>query len=171
MDVQPQSTTGMQRLAELVGEAQIAMLTTAEGSGLLRSRPLATLQLDSQGRLWFFVSLASPKIDEISQHRQVNLSYSDPDKQDYVSISGAAQIVRDRQRMRELWTPWVEPYFPHGLDDPNLVLLCVQVDQAEYWNAPESSVQRLYGFAKAIATGDTAALGEHERVKGPAQPQ
>ena len=168
MEVQPQGTTGMQRLAELVGEAQIAMLTTAEANGLLRSRPLVTLQLDSDGRLWFFVSLTSPKVDEISRHRQVNLSYSDPDKQDYVSISGAAQIVRDREKMRTLWTPWVEPYFPGGLEDPNLALLCVQVDQAEYWNAPESNVQRLYGFAKAIATGDTSALGEHERVTGPA---
>jgi general stress protein 26 len=169
MDVQPQGTTGMQRLAELVGEAQIAMLTTAEPNGVLRSRPLVTLQLDSQGRLWFFISLTSPKVDEISHHRQVNLSYADPDKQDYVSISGAAEIVRDREKMRVLWTPWVEPYFPRGLDDPNLVLLRVQVDQAEYWNAPESNVQRLYGFAKAVATGDTRELGEHQRVKGPAR--
>jgi len=168
MDIQPQGTTGMQKLAEVVGEAQIAMLTTAELNGQLRSRPLVTLQLDSDGRLWFFVSLTSPKVDEISHHRQVNLCYSDPDKQDYVSISGEAEIVRDRAKMRELWTPWVEPYFPRGLDDPNLVLLRVQVGQAEYWNAPESSVQRLYGFAKAIATGDTKALGEHERVQGPA---
>jgi len=167
MDVQPQGTTGMQRLAELVGEAQIAMLTTAEPNGLLRSRPLVTLQLDSEGRLWFFVSLTSPKVEEILRHGQVNLSYSDPDKQDYVSISGVAQIVRDAQKMRDLWTPWVEPYFPQGLQDASLALLSVQVDQAEYWNAPESSVQRLYGFAKAIATGDTSALGEHERVKGP----
>jgi general stress protein 26 len=167
MDIQPQGTTGMQKLAEVVGEAQIAMLTTAEPSGQLRSRPLVTLQLDSDGRLWFFISLSSPKVDEISQHRQVNLSYSDPDKQDYVSISGIAEIVRDRTKMRELWTPWVEPYFPRGLGDPSLALLRVQVDQAEYWNAPESSVQRLYGFAKAVATGDTKALGEHERVKGP----
>ncbi len=167
MDIQPQGTRGMQRLAELVGEAQIAMLTTAESGGVLRSRPLVTLQFDSDGQLWFFISLASPKVDEISQHGQVNLTYADPDKQDYVSISGAAEIVRDRQKMRELWTPWVEPYFPRGLDDPELVLLCVQVDQAEYWNAPESHVQRLYGFAKAVATGDTKALGERERMKGP----
>jgi general stress protein 26 len=168
MDVQPQGTTEMQKLADLIGTAQVAMLTTAEPNGLLRSRPLVTLQLDAEGRLWFFISITSAKIGEISQHNQVNLSYSDPDKQDYVSVSGAAQIVRDRQKMRELWTPWVEPYFPRGVDDPDLALLCVQVDQAEYWNAPETNVERLYGFAKAIATGDTKALGEHEKVRGPA---
>lgn len=168
MDIQPQGTTEMQKLADLIGESQIAMLTTAESNGLLRSRPLVTLQLDSDGRLWFFISVTSAKTSEIAQHHQVNLSYSDPDKQDYVSVSGAAEIVRDRQKMRELWTPWVEPYFPKGVDDPDLALLCVQVAQAEYWNAPESNVERLYGFAKAIATGDTKSLGEHEKVRGPA---
>lgn len=168
MDVQPQGTTEMQKLADLIGEAQIAMLTTAERNGLLRSRPLVTLQLDSEGRLWFFISVTSAKIDEIAQHRQINLSYSDPDKQDYVSVSGVGEIVRDRQKVRELWTPWVEPYFPQGVEDPDLALLCVQIAQAEYWNAPDSNVERLYGFAKAIATGDTKALGEHEKVRGPA---
>ncbi len=168
MDIQPQGTHEMQKLADLIGESQVAMLTTAEPNGLLRSRPLVTLQLDSEGRLWFFISVTSPKISEIAQHPEVNLSYSDPDKQDYVSVSGAAEIVRDRQKMRELWTPWVEPYFPKGIDDPDLALLCVRIAQAEYWNAPETNVERLYGFAKAIATGDTKALGEHQKVRGPA---
>jgi general stress protein 26 len=167
MDIQPQGTNELQKLADLIGESQIAMLTTAEPNGLLRSRPLVTLQLDSESRLWFFISVTSPKISEIAQHPEVNLSYSDPDKQDYVSVSGAAEIVRDRQKMRELWTPWVEPYFPKGIDDPDLALLCVRIAQAEYWNAPETNVERLYGFAKAIATGDTQALGEHQKVRGP----
>ncbi|MGH8228337.1 MAG: pyridoxamine 5'-phosphate oxidase family protein [Steroidobacteraceae bacterium] len=168
MDVETQSTVGMQKLADLIGQAQIGMLTTSEPSGQLRSCPLVTLQLDAEGRLWFFISRASAKTEEIAQHRQVNLSYSDPDRQDYVSVSGAAEVVRSREKMRELWTPWVEPYFPRGLEDPDLALLCVQVGQAEYWDAPESNVERLYGFSKAIATGDTKALGEHARVKGPA---
>ena len=168
MDVQPQNTNEMQKLADLIGESQIAMLTTAEPNGPLRSRPLVTLQLDSESRLWFFISVTSPKTSEIAQNPEVNLSYSDPDKQDYISVSGAAEIVRDRQKMRELWTPWVEPYFPKGIDDPDLALLCVRIAQAEYWNAPESNVERLYGFAKAIATGDTKALGEHQKVRGPA---
>ncbi len=168
MDTQPQDTAGMDKLAELIGATRIAMLATLESNGALRSRPLATLQLDSAGRLWFFTAVNAPKIEEIAQHQQVNLSYSDPDKQDYVSVSGAAEIVRDRQKMRELWTPWVEPWFPRGLEDPDLALLCVHVEQAEYWDAPASRMQRMFGLARAVATGDTHALGEHQKVSGPA---
>lgn len=168
MDSQAQESAQMQKLAELIGQARIAMLTTAEPDGSLRSRPLATLQMDAQGSLWFFTSVSSPKMQEIAQHGQVNLSYSDPARQDYVSVSGTAEVVRDRDRMRALWSEWVKPWFPRGLEDPDLVLLRVRVSEAEYWDSPASRMQRLYGLAKAIATRDTRALGEHRKVHGPA---
>jgi general stress protein 26 len=167
MDRQAQRTPQLDRLAELIGEARIAMLTTAEPDGALRSRPLVTLQMDAQGCLWFFTRITSPKALEIASHREVNLSYSDPDRQDYVSVSGLAEFVRDRAQMRALWSASLEPWFPAGLDDPELVLLRVQVRQAEYWDAPQSKVQRLYGLAKAVATRDATALGEHEKLTGP----
>ena len=35
-------------------------------------------------------------------------------------------------------------------DEP---LLRVEVEKAEYWDSPSSAVVRLFGFAKALATG------------------
>jgi general stress protein 26 len=167
MNTQAQQATELRRLAELIGHTKIAMMTTVESNGSLRSRPLATLQMDSEGKLWFFSAIDSSKVEEIAHHRQVNLSFSDPEKQDYVSVSGTAEIVRDPRKMRELWSAWVEPWFPDGLGDPSLVLMSVRIDQAEYWDAPASKVQRLFGLARAIATGDTTALGKHGRIAGP----
>ena len=164
MKKQPQADPNMQKLADLVGEATIAMLTTAEPDGTLRSRPLATLEMDSEGKLWFFIAMSSGKVGEIDQHRKVNLSYANIDKQDYVSISGHVRLFRDPEKMRELWTPWVEPWFPEGLNDPDLGLLEVTVDDAEYWDAPASKTQRLFGLAKALSSGKTDRLGEHGTV-------
>src|SRR3569833_2939534 len=90
MKKEKQSDPQMQKLADLINEASIAMLTTEESDGALRSRPLATLQMDSEGKLWFFTALSSGKVSEIDQHRKVNLSYAHVDKQDFVSISGHA---------------------------------------------------------------------------------
>jgi general stress protein 26 len=164
MKKQPQADPNMQKLADLIAEAGIAMLTTAEPDGTLRSRPLATLEMDSEGKLWFFTAMSSGKVSEIDQHRKVNLSYVNLDKQDYVSVSGHARLFRDPEKMRELWTPWVEPWFPEGLDDPDLGLLEVTVDDAEYWDAPASKTQRLFGLAKALTSGKTDRLGEHVKV-------
>ena len=164
MKTQPQADPNMQKLADLIAEAGIAMLATAEPDGTLRSRPLATLEMDSEGKLWFFTAMSSGKVSEIDQHRKVNLSYVNLDKQDYVSVSGHARLFRDPEKMRELWTPWVEPWFPEGLDDPDLGLLEVTVDDAEYWDAPASKTQRLFGLAKALSSGKTDRLGEHVKV-------
>jgi general stress protein 26 len=155
----------MSKLADLIDATRIAMLTTEETDGSLRSRPLATLQMDSDGKLWFFTAMSSGKVEEIDQHRKVNLSYANVERQDYVSISGHARLLRDRPKMEKLWTRWVEPWFPNGLDDPDLALLEVSIDEAEFWDAPASRMQRLFGLTKALSSGDRSQLGEHGKVR------
>jgi general stress protein 26 len=108
--------------------------------------------------------MSSGKVGEIDQHRKVNLSYAHVDKQDYVSVSGHARLLRDREKMNQLWTPWVEPWFPDGLNDPDLGLLEVTVEDAEFWDAPSNRMQRLFELAKALSTGKTDTLGEHGTV-------
>ena len=165
MNTEKQSSKELTKVAELIGDIKFAMLTTTEHDGSLRSRPLSTLKMDAQARLWFFTSMSSPKIDEIREHAQVNVNYARPDKQDYVSISGRAEMVRDREKMKELWTPWIKPWFPKGIDDPDLILLQVNIEQAEYWDAPGSAIMRTFGLAKALATGNTDALGANAKVQ------
>jgi len=164
MDVQAQEFAQLQKVADLVDEIKFAMLTTEEPDGTLRSRPMATMQMDAAGNLWFFAALSSHKIGEVEQHHRVNLSYARLDKQDYLSVSGTCEIVHDKEKMRSLWTPWIKPWFPKGLDDPDLVLLKVTITEAEYWTAPGSAVVRLYGLAKGMLTGNTDALGDHRKV-------
>lgn len=164
MDIQEQTQPELQQIADLVEEIKFAMLTTEDDSGSLRSRPMATMQMDAEGHLWFFTALDSPKMDEAGHHRQVNVSYAHPDKQDYLSISGTATVVRDRNKMQALWSPWIKPWFPDGLDDPNLVLLQISITDAEYWKAPGSAVKRLYGLAKGMVSGNTDALGENRKL-------
>lgn len=155
----------IKHLAELIKDVQIAMLTTQDTDGTLHSRPMATQQVEFDGDLWFFTGQSTPKVDEVEQERHVNVSYAKPDDNLYVSISGTAQTVRDPAKMKELWNPIYKAWFPKGLDDPDLVLLKVHVNQAEYWDSPSSKVVQLVGFAKAIATGKRADnVGEHEKI-------
>src|SRR5690606_37413618 len=107
MDVKQQADQGMAKVAELVKEIKFAMLTTQCPDGSLHSRPMSTLQMDEDGHLWFFTSQQSTKIADIDEHCEVNLAYSRTDKQDYLSVSGTAQVIRDRAKMEALWTPWL----------------------------------------------------------------
>jgi general stress protein 26 len=153
-------------LREIVNRVKVGMLTTLDAEGAMRARPLQTLQADDEGRLWFFVSAASPKVEEMrKEHGTVCISYADTDRQDYASISGRGEIVRERERMQALWSPWVKVWFPQGLDDPDLALLCVTIEKAEYWDSPGSAVRRLYGLIKARTTGDKDAIGENRKLR------
>lgn len=169
MDAQEWEYGDLQEVVDLVDEIRFAMLTTEEADGALRSRPMATLRMEitdggAGAYLWFFTAWSSPKVEETRQHHQINLSYARTDKQDYLSISGTGEVVRDEEKMRALWTPWIKPWFPGGLDDPDLVLLKVTVTSAEYWKAPGSAVKRMYGLVKGTMTGNTDALGAHRKI-------
>jgi general stress protein 26 len=156
----------VQKLSELIRGIKVAMLTTVDDDGCLRSRPMQTLNQEFDGTLWFFTEANSAKVHELEHDRHVNLSYAKPDDNKYVSVSGKASVVRDQAKMRELWSPIQKAWFPKGLDDPNLALMRVDVEKAEYWDAPSSPAGRLFGFAKARATrerfGEEGA--DHERV-------
>lgn len=159
-----QSHPDLARLADLVADAEVAMLTTEDADGILRSRPLMTLEMDKEGRLWFFTDLSTRKVGDMDQHRKVNLSYADVTRQSFVSISGRVRLLRDPDKARDLWTQRVKPWFPAGLDDPDLGLLEVTVEAAEYWDVPASRMQRLFGLT-ATGEGSPGQPGEHGEVR------
>ena len=156
----------IEKLAGLIKDVKIAMLTTVDHDGSLRSRPMATQKAKFDGTLWFFTHASSPKIDEVDQTHEVNLSYASPDDNTYVSVSGTAQLVRDAAKSKELWNPILKAWFPKGLDDPDQALLHVNVNKAEYWDSPSSTMVHIAGFVKAIATGKAyqSSPGEHAKL-------
>jgi general stress protein 26 len=151
-------------LGELIHGIKVAMMTTVEADGSLRSRPMWTYDADFDGELWFFTREHSAKVDEVEHDHHVNLSYSEPSKDRYVSVSGRCRLVHDKEKARELWNPTLKAWFPQGLEDPELALLCVKVEKAEYWDTPNSRMVQLVGFVKAAITGETYNPGENEQV-------
>lgn len=170
MDAKPaitQGTEAVARLRELTKKIRTAMVTTVADDGSLHSRPMATHEMEDDGTLWFFTADDSGKAHEVARESHVNIAYADPGKDAYVSVCGSASVVRDREKAKELWTPWVKAYFPQGLDDPQLALLRVTVRSAAYWDVKESKMVQLAKMAKAALTGKQPDLGEHGKIDMP----
>jgi general stress protein 26 len=151
------------KLQDLIKGIKVAMLTTAEEKGTLHSRPMMTQETDFDGDLWFFTRDDSPKVEQAEQDRHVNVSYSAPDKNVYVSVTGTARIIHDKRKMEELWKPIYKAFFHDGLEDPHLALIKVSVDSAEFWEGPSGIVGKLVGFVKA-ALGDEKAGGDNDKI-------
>lgn len=155
---------GTRKLWDMIDGIQFAMLTTTDEDGTLRSRPMAAVNDRFDGDLWFFTRASSHKTFEIDRHHEVNLAYSDPDRQNYVSVSGTAELIRDRAKAEELWKEPIRTWFPKGTDDPDLALLRVRVHSAEYWDSPSSAMVYAYGYVKARLTGEPPHPGENRKL-------
>ena len=155
----------LQKLRELVKDIDFCMLTTVAENGDLHSRPMSSNgDIDSDGALWFFTSASSHKVHDVEKLSKVNVSFADPDHQHYVSISGTAQLVRDRNKIDELWRPEFKMWFPNGKDDPDVALLRVSSEKAEYWDSPASTIGYVLNFVSSWVSGKEADAGENRKI-------
>ncbi|SDQ92697.1 pyridoxamine 5'-phosphate oxidase family protein [Virgibacillus salinus] len=114
---------------EIIKDVDTAMLTTATEEGLV-SRPMRTQEVEFDGDLWFFTKKETNKYDEILHNQDVNVAYVG---KSYVSVRGRAEIVEDLGKKKELWSKIYEKIMKTSYDDPNVILIRVNVEAAEYW--------------------------------------
>lgn len=136
---------------EKVGKIKFAMMTTESEGGVLRSRPMTTLDTEENGTLWFLTGKSTHLVRELETDSRVNLSYVASDHDTYLSIAGEARLVEDTFKVKELWNPAMKAWFPKGQDDPDLALLKVEISDAEYWDVESKKMIALMRMVKAIA--------------------
>ncbi|MEW9109554.1 MAG: pyridoxamine 5'-phosphate oxidase family protein [Cytobacillus gottheilii] len=119
----------LETLRELIKDIDTAMLTTVSEDGLV-SRPMKTQEVEFDGDLWFFTKKETDKYEEIMHDQDVNVAYAG---KSYVSVRGRAEIVQDINKKKELWNKVLEKIMQTSYDDPNVVLIKVEAEAAEYW--------------------------------------
>ena len=158
-------SAAFQKLREMIKEIDFCMLTTVDESDNLHSRPMSlNSEVDEAGNLWFFTSASSHKVSELNRTPRCNASFADPDDSRYVSISGSAELVRDKNKINELWKPELKAWFPEGPDGPDIALLRVAVEKAEYWDSPGGTVAQVISFVSALVKGESADWGENKKL-------
>lgn len=143
-------------LREVMADFDTAMLVTQAADGH-RARPLAIARTEDgepEGVLYFPTSLSSPKVEEIAADPRVCVTMQD--KRRFVSVTGRAQIRRDRRLVSALWSDAWKVWFPEGKDDPDLCIVAVTPTAAEYWDSTGAKgLTYLFEAAKALVKGDT----------------
>ena len=150
------------KVAELVRDQHLAMLTTRDPSGTLMSRPMALQEVEFDGDLWFFAERGWRKVTHIGASPQVNVTVNGSGS--WGPLTGEAAVVEDTAKKRELWNAGVAAWLPQGPDDDSVVLIRVEGRSAEYWDTPGGRVASLISFVKAKATGRPYSGGENESV-------
>jgi general stress protein 26 len=133
-----QTRRSLKKLWKMVSGIEIAMMTTVDPDGSLRSRPMATQAIEADEFLWFFAAGDSGKVKAIRRNPNVALVYAEPAGNRYVVASGRARVTDNDAKARKLWSEAAQGWFPGGPGDGNLVLIEVDVDEADWWDGMES---------------------------------
>ena len=153
------------KVMEMIKDLNIAMLSTRGPDGKFHSRPMAASDATFEGTLYFLTDIESGKIHDLETDPETVITFSDHGKQKYVALRGHGEILRDRAAIKDHWTSAARAWFPKGQDDPSIALIKVEIEEAEYWDAPSAKMVVLYAYAKALVTGQKPGnVGEHERV-------
>lgn len=144
--------TDQKTLTELIEDSQIAMFTTIAADGTPRSFPMARQEVTDDTNLWFITARNTQHVDAIVANPRVALTFSNRDS--WVAVTGTADVVDDLPKLKELWSPFAEAWLPGGPEDPNAVLVHVDVDGGEYWDTPGGTVATLISFVKTKVTGE-----------------
>lgn len=158
-------------LYELIGDMEIALMTTRRGDGRLVTRPMATQRRIPEADLWFVTNIATDKIDELQHDANVNLGYYNQKTREWVSVSGTAAVSQDRAKIRELyaddWKMWFENEggsHDGGPDDPRIALILVDANAVTYMKAKHSRPGTLFELAKGMVTGEKPDIGRTEKL-------
>lgn len=135
----------------LIKDIEVAMFTTISSDNKILSRPMQTQEVEFDGELWFLTMKDTDKYQEIAANPHVNLAYAG---KSYVSISGTAEFIEDEAKKKEYWNPVFDKMLDTSYDDPNVVLIKVDADSAEYWDSG-NTLKSVKTFVKKLTNNET----------------
>lgn len=156
--------SGRQDFWALVQSIPICMLTTRDAD-MLRSRPMAAVIDDDNEEFLFLTRASSHKSHEVEERTAVNLSFTVPERDLFISVSGEGRVAEDHETARRLWSPYASAYFPEGPEAQDVAVLRVAPRQAEYWVGGRPRQVEFAELQHAIETGSQPDLGLNEKVQ------
>ena len=138
-------------IVEIVRGERFVMMTSVAADGTLQSYPMTPQEVTEEAVVRFFIGLQGDQAENLRKNGQVNLAFAEAGS--WLSVAGRATFVEDRTKIAELWDDSAKSYFPGGVDDPNLALVLVTSESAQYWGLPGGKVAGVAQILKAKVTG------------------
>ena len=123
-------------------------------------RPMSAIKVCDQGNIWFFSEKSSDKNKAIAADKDVQLFFSHPGKSSYLVVNGEAEIILDRAKIEELWSPIAKIWFKGGKNDPNISVIKVTPSSAYYWDTDGNKMINFLKIVASVVTGTNLVSGK-----------
>jgi len=99
------------------------------------ARPMTALVEGERSPFWFFTAKDSDLARLLIRYPDATASatFASKGHELFASVRGSLAIDTDREVIDRLWNPFIAAWYEGGKDDPKLVLLRLDADQARIW--------------------------------------
>jgi general stress protein 26 len=159
----PDWTGDADRVWTLLKEIPVAMVVTHNGRGQdMRARPMAAHPAQEESAIYFLTDVDSPKASEVEGSHTICLALADNKRQKYVSITGRADIIDDKNRVKQIWSIYDKAFWSDA-NDPRIRILRVTPESAQFWEGA-GAVVSAFRLIAASVSGERTNLGKNEKV-------
>ncbi len=105
----------------------------------------AQLDKDANSAVWFFTRKNHP----LAALGPATATFAAKDHDIFARVSGTLTQETSRERLEKQWNSVIEAWFPGGKEDPELLMLRLDLGRAEIWNSDlgfVDNVKMLLGF-------------------------
>ena len=149
------------RVWDLMRKIGFAMLVTHDGDKV-RARPMSAYLERASNAIFFLTDARRHKDEEIARNPNVSVSFADAGEQKYVSVTGTAVVSNDRAKIKQLFSTPAKAWWDSA-EDPNIRVIRITPDDAEFWDTPGSVISYVK-MAAAAMTGSRPDIGENRKV-------
>jgi len=159
------SENASNKIKQLAEGIRTCLFSTNLTSQPISTRPMGVQEVDDEGNLWFISSRTSNKNFEIGQDSRVQLFFSEPSKNEFLSVYGDAEIFREQAVIEALWTPIAKAWFEEGKNDPDVTVIKVKPLDAYYWDTQSGKVVTFLKIAASAITGIKSDVGREGNLR------
>jgi general stress protein 26 len=120
--------------------SDMTMMLGLDGVEDGHARPMTAQLKGDHGPIWFFTSRDAALVSDLARGERAIATFASKGHDLFATLHGRLTIDNDRATIDELWNRFVAAWFEGGKDDPKLVLLRLDAEQAEIWGDASSLV-------------------------------
>lgn len=130
-------------VAGTLKDVDFVMLNTHTDGGQIAGRPMSNNRdVEYDGDSWFFVDQESRIFEDVTRDPKVTLSVQGNKgllgkPPVFLSIEGAAEIVKDQGALAQHWTSDLDRWWPEGPKTPGVALIKVRATRIHYWDGED----------------------------------
>jgi general stress protein 26 len=128
--------------------SQRTMMLGLDGHEDGHVRPMTAQFENDRSPIWFFTSSDNALVRSLGSGDRAIAAFTGKGHDLFASVHGRLSIDNDRATIDRLWNAFVAAWYEGGKDDPKLVLLRLDAEEAEIWlngSSLMAGVKMLFG--------------------------